>query len=306
MAPHATNTAPTRVLLIDGGQSGCRGRYVDGLAATSRGPDVCGPGVPRRGRDWSVLRSLVVGEVDLVVAGLTGFDGDAAAVARAVGTRVIVTNDAVTAYLGALGAQPGVVIVAGTGVIALAVGRGRPLGARRRLGLAARRRRRRLLDRPPRPRARAARPRRPRRLARAAAARREPFRRAARPRDLRRSRPGGGDRRRSRRTSPTPPAPATSSPSAIWTDAARELAATATAALASLDGNRPARSPDGDGPASCSYAGGLFAAGELLLAPLRAELPGLRTPLGSPLDGAARLLERPPLFQDLIVEAGAP
>ena len=55
-----------------------------------------------------------------------------------------------------------------------------------------------------------------------------------------------------------------------------------------------------------SYSGGLFAAGELLLAPLRAELPALLAPLGSPLDGAARLLERPPLFKDLIFEAGAP
>ena len=81
----------------------------------------------------------------------------------------------------------------------------------------------------------------------------------------------------------------------IWSEAARELAETARAA---------ARSAGIDGP--FSYAGGLFAAGELLLAPLRAALPGLRPPLGSALDGAARLLERPPLFRDLIVEAGAP
>ena len=78
----------------------------------------------------------------------------------------------------------------------------------------------------------------------------------------------------------------------IWSDAARELAATARAAAGALPG-----------PAALAYSGGLFAAGELLLAPLRAELPDLRPPLGVPLDGAARLLERPALFRDLIFEA---
>ena len=52
-----------------------------------------------------------------------------------------------------------------------------------------------------------------------------------------------------------------------------------------------------------SWSGGVFAAGELILAPLRAHLPAgveLRAPLGDGLDGAARLLERPTLFRDLI------
>jgi hypothetical protein len=57
-----------------------------------------------------------------------------------------------------------------------------------------------------------------------------------------------------------------------------------------------------------SYAGGAFAAGELLLAPLRKEcrqlIPGaeVRAPLGDALDGAARLLERPARFADMIEE----
>ena len=56
-----------------------------------------------------------------------------------------------------------------------------------------------------------------------------------------------------------------------------------------------------------SYAGGLFDAGDLLLEPFAAELGGeVRAPLGDPLDGAARLLERPPHFLDLIHETGAP
>ena len=115
LARAAAGRAPlTRVLLIDGGQSGCRGRHLPG------GLTVDGPGLPRRGRDYGALRALLAGGVDLVAAGLTGFDGDAAAVARAVEAPVIVTTDAVTAYLGALGVEPGVVIVAGTGVIGLA------------------------------------------------------------------------------------------------------------------------------------------------------------------------------------------
>ena len=112
---------------------------------------------------------------------------------------------------------------------------------------------------------------------------------------------------------------------AVWEEAARELAETARAAARAArlaaDASRPAGAaaarraaadasrPPGarSAPAiAISYSGGLFAAGDLLLAPLRAELAGLRPPLGTPLDGAARLLERPPLFQDLIFEAGAP
>jgi glucosamine kinase len=66
--------------------------------------------------------------VDAIVAGLTGFDGasqTAGTVADGFRTlvrtgRVVVTNDAVTSYLGAIGFEPGVVVAAGTGVIALA------------------------------------------------------------------------------------------------------------------------------------------------------------------------------------------
>ena len=83
---------------------------------------------------------------------------------------------------------------------------------------------------------------------------------------------------------------------AIWDEAGRELARTAAAARDRLGI---------DGPVS--YAGGLFDAGDLLLEPFAAELGGeVRAPLGDPLDGAARLLERPPHFLDLIHETGAP
>ena len=107
-----------RALLIDGGQSGCRAAHlVDGVRVAT----ATGPGLPRRGRDYGVLRALATGAADVVAAGLTGFSGDVAAVAAAVpAARVVVSSDAVTAHLGALGGEPGVVVVAGTGAIALA------------------------------------------------------------------------------------------------------------------------------------------------------------------------------------------
>jgi N-acetylglucosamine kinase-like BadF-type ATPase len=82
----------------------------------------------------------------------------------------------------------------------------------------------------------------------------------------------------------------------IWAAAGRELARTAVAA---------ARQVGVDGP--FSFSGGLFAAGDLLLDPLREALPGpLRAPCGDALDGAGRLLEPPALFTELIYEIGAP
>jgi glucosamine kinase len=66
--------------------------------------------------------------VDVVAAGLSGFD-DSPETARAIAdgvrtlvrsARVVVTNDAVNSYLGAIGFEPGAVVAAGTGVIALA------------------------------------------------------------------------------------------------------------------------------------------------------------------------------------------
>src|SRR4051794_15865174 len=103
------------MLLIDGGQSHCRAVEVrDGVA----GEVVRLPGLPRVGRRYDELRALVAArEVELVAAGLTGYRGEPIDWPA---PRVIVTNDAVTAYLGALGETPGAVIAAGTGAIALA------------------------------------------------------------------------------------------------------------------------------------------------------------------------------------------
>jgi N-acetylglucosamine kinase-like BadF-type ATPase len=124
-------------ILIDGGQGGCRIVY---MAEGDRVLTGNGAGLSRQARDCSagVLRVIerafadlgprAPDAVDAIVAGLTGFDGasqTAGTVADGFRTlvrtgRVVVTNDAVTSYLGAIGFEPGVVVAAGTGVIALA------------------------------------------------------------------------------------------------------------------------------------------------------------------------------------------
>ena len=68
-------------------------------------------GFARAGRDWTPLRELVARWApDVVAAGLTGWDG------ADLGVPMIATNDAVTAHLGALGGEPGAVIVATAGL----------------------------------------------------------------------------------------------------------------------------------------------------------------------------------------------
>jgi glucosamine kinase len=129
-----------RYLLIDGGQSECRIVYVaDGERVGSW--DESGLRRQTRERAAGLLRVLerafaniepLPSAVDVVVAGLTGFD-DSSETARTMtdgirslmgAGRVVVTNDAVTSYLGAIGFEPGAVVAAGTGVIALAGNRG--------------------------------------------------------------------------------------------------------------------------------------------------------------------------------------
>jgi N-acetylglucosamine kinase-like BadF-type ATPase len=279
-------------LLIDGGQSGCRARYEPG-GATARVR-----GLPRRGRDYAALRCLSRADLGVVAAGLTGFAGEIGAVAAAVpARRVIATNDAVTSHLGALGGEAGVVIVAGTGVIALAAGEdgawarsdghGSLLGDDGggywigRAGLAS-------------------------------ALRAADGRGGSADLSRRAERFGAAARGIVAHVYDSADPVATIASFArdvadaardgdavalrIIEEAARELAATALAAAR--------KAGVAGGP--FSYAGGLFAAGDLLLEPLRDALPGLRPPLGDALDGAARLLDRPTLFSDLIHETGDP
>ena len=127
----------SRYILIDGGQSGCRIVYaVDGKRVLAG--DAAGLGRRDPAPTDGILRVLeqafedlaprIPDAFDVVVAGLTGYDGSretARAIADGVRTRVrtarvVVTNDAVTSYLGAIGIEPGAVVAAGTGIIALA------------------------------------------------------------------------------------------------------------------------------------------------------------------------------------------
>ncbi len=371
-----------RALLIDGGQSGCRAAVVDHGRTVAT---ATAAGLPRQGRDYDALRALLADDdwrgIDVVAAGLTGFRGDADAAAAALRVpSAIVTNDAVTAHLGALGGSPGVVVVAGTGAIALAAderaaradGWGTRLGDDGggywigRAGLAAALRahdgRRggspdllaravaRFGEVPPRDAAPAGGDAAPRRGAELAGGDATPRldaapaggdatpRRGAAPAGgdatpRLDAAPAGGDAAPRRDAAPARDDAATRRPAAsagaiitavydsadpvaviasfardvadaardgdaiargIWEAAGRELAETARAA---------ARRAGVDGPVT--YAGGLFDVGDLLLDPFRAELGEVREPLGDALDGAARLLERPPHFLDLIHETGA-
>ena len=320
----------TRVLLIDGGQSHCRIALArDGVI----GRIESAPGLTRVGRRYDGLRALVAAHtVDVVAAGLTGYAGEELSLDA---PRVVVTNDAVTAYLGALGDQPGAVIVAGTGAIALAAGDdgwaradgwGTLLGdngggywiGRRALASAAR--------------AADGRPDGSHELLRRA-----------------RARYGDGLIRGVYDAPDATAAIAAFTPdvaaaayegeetaAAIWQAAGHELARTVAAAIARAG----AAAPGGPGPAHAgpahagpahagpahagpahagpaspgavpaapvvSWSGGLFAAGALILDPFRAELarlvPGVqvRAPLGDALAGAARLAEGTTRFASLV------
>lgn len=128
-----------RSLVIDGGKTKTAVALVDGagtILATGAGPGLAMIGEPdgRAAVAASLRETLTtVGAVDAEVAtavfGLNGVhapsaDTDAAAdVLRTLvrADRIVVTSDGVLSYVGALGAQPGVVVTAGTGVVILAV-----------------------------------------------------------------------------------------------------------------------------------------------------------------------------------------
>lgn len=117
------------ILAVDLGKTSCRaasaGRRVAGVGA----PGLATPGGVRAA-EAAVL--AVAGEFDPFDEVIVGAAGALAApeAARALGAalvgslptqRVTVTSDAVIAHAGALGGGPGVVLIAGTGVVALAI-----------------------------------------------------------------------------------------------------------------------------------------------------------------------------------------
>jgi len=122
----------TRVLAVDGGQSGIR------LKSTEQAGTVEVEGVSRlEGETMRMVASAVesawqqghFAPVDRVVLGLTtspptpaAAEELAALVAAIAGaSEVWIANDTVTAHAGALSAEPGVALIAGTGIACLAV-----------------------------------------------------------------------------------------------------------------------------------------------------------------------------------------
>lgn len=122
-------------LLVDVGQTGLRARWAQATEAFVQdlavpGEHLAMPGAPERliERIAQVRSLLPARTLDRVLVGTTGFDAE---IGRAILPRLrehlacrwaILADDAVTAFLGGLGPRPGVTLVAGTGVVALASG----------------------------------------------------------------------------------------------------------------------------------------------------------------------------------------
>ncbi len=118
------------ILAIDLGKTSCRaaarGRRSEGPGA----PGLAAPGGMRAAEAAILAVAREFGPVDEVIVGAAGALA-APDAARALGEallaslrakRVAVTSDAVIAHAGALDGKPGVVLIAGTGVVALAIG----------------------------------------------------------------------------------------------------------------------------------------------------------------------------------------
>ncbi len=117
------------ILAIDLGQTSCRaaagGRRAEGAGA----PGLAAPGGVRAAEAAILAVARELGPINEVIVGAAGASA-APDAARALGDallvslraeRVAVTSDAVIAHAGALGGKPGVVLIAGTGVVALAI-----------------------------------------------------------------------------------------------------------------------------------------------------------------------------------------
>lgn len=117
------------ILAVDLGKTSCRaaagGRRAEGAGA----PGLATPGGARAAQAAILAIARDFGPVDEVIVGAAGAlaapDGARAladALLASLRTEcVAVTSDAVTAHAGALGGQPGVVLIVGTGVAALAI-----------------------------------------------------------------------------------------------------------------------------------------------------------------------------------------
>ena len=312
-----------RLLVIDGGRSGCRAAVIGDAGREAEGegrglPTIAGPegvaGVVQAVGETVALCSVNPETIDAVSAGLAGMLGasdHAPAVARGLARllgveRVIVTGDVITAYAGALGAEPGVVVAAGTGAVALAVrgessarsdGWGRLLGdAGSGYWIGARGLEQALRAYDGRGGSAA--------LAGLAECHVGPL--DALPQRVDASGNPAATVAAFARSVADAARRGDPVAAAIWQDAARELAVTAAACARKLF---PAAEP-----VPVSWAGGLFAAADLLLEPFLAHLAALlptavpRPPAGDALSGAARLAASggPGVLAPFVYDSAAP
>ncbi|MFB9308017.1 N-acetylglucosamine kinase-like BadF-type ATPase [Agromyces hippuratus] len=121
----------TSTLAIDAGQSGIKVRHTDASGSgewSAPGIRTDLPLLPQLARiiEQAHEGGRAAERVGLGVSGLTDDESDAGyllAAAAPIGARSVhLAHDSITAYLGALGDERGVVVAAGTGVVTLAVG----------------------------------------------------------------------------------------------------------------------------------------------------------------------------------------
>jgi N-acetylmuramic acid 6-phosphate etherase len=117
------------ILAVDLGKTSCRAAAAGRRAEGSGAPGLAAPGGVRAAEAAILAVASEFGPVDEVIVGAAGALA-APDAARALGDallaslkaeRVAVTSDAVLAHAGALNGEPGVVLIAGTGVAALAI-----------------------------------------------------------------------------------------------------------------------------------------------------------------------------------------
>lgn len=117
------------ILAVDLGKTSCRAAAADRRADGAGAPGLATPGGVRAAQAAILAVARDLGPADEVIVGAAGALA-APDAARALGDallaslpaqRVAVTSDAVIAHAGALNGQPGVVLIVGTGVVALAI-----------------------------------------------------------------------------------------------------------------------------------------------------------------------------------------
>jgi N-acetylmuramic acid 6-phosphate etherase len=118
------------ILAVDLGKTSCRVAAGPRRAEGAGAPGLAAPGGVRAAEAAILAVARELGPLDEVIVGAAGAL-TAPDAARALGDALLaslraqsvaVTSDAVIAHAGALGGEPGIVLIAGTGVVALAIG----------------------------------------------------------------------------------------------------------------------------------------------------------------------------------------